>query len=821
MRRVAGVCVLISLLGSAIQHLEAQTDLPDAPHTVAVSEPTHTRAAYVDRYELRPGEDPQNHLGFPLLQHIAADQLHFWTAPSRFEKKDLRWILPFSGITAGLIASDSWMARQVPDSSSQLKRSQNISNYGAYSLLAAGGGSFLLGHMTNNDHLRETGLLAGEAVINSTAVAYALKTVTQRQRPLDGNGNGSFFQGGSSFPSEHSAIAWSVAGVVAHEYPGPLTKLAAYGLASAVTLTRVTGKEHFPSDVVIGSALGWYFAHEVYRAHHDNGLRGAAWGDLVEEPTAAEKGPRNPKNMGSPYVPLDSWIYPVFDRLAALGFTQGAHDGIRPWTRMECARLVDETTERVRYEGQWEGEAGKLLNSLAVEFAPETARLNGAANLAFSVDSVYTRVTGISGPPLSDSYHFAQTIGNDFGRPYGEGFNSIAGLTAHAVAGPLSVEVQGEYQQAPSTPSYTSAVQQAIANLDGTLPLPNGTGSISRFQLMNAAVGLTFSNIKISFGRSSSWFGPSETGSLIMSDNATPVTALTIDTVSPFRVPLLSRLLGPARTDFFVGQLSGHHWVFDGTKLLGPTIDPQPFIHANKISFKPTENLEFGMGFTAIFGGPGLPFTWSNFLRSFYSHKASIAENPGKRASSFDLSYRIPGLRNWVTFYLDSLVVDEISPILSSRPSVNPGLYFPRIPKVPKLDLRVEGIDTDHHDHHFGPGFVYTDRRYRDGYTSDGNILGNYIGRDGTGGQAWATYWFTTRNRLQMGFRHIEVDRDFLQGGHANDFSVRSDWMLTPGIAVSGFLQYERWAFPLLAPVPKSDVTASFQITYTPHWRIH
>src|SRR5208337_3482667 len=161
----------------------------------------------------------------------------------------------------------------------------------------------------------------GEAALNSTAVAYLFKTMTRRPRPLEGNGNGTFFQGGTSFPSEHSAIAWSVASVVAHEYPGTLPKIAAYGLAPAVTLTRVTGKQHFPSDVVVGSALGWYLGRQIYRAHHDPELGGASWGNLRGDNEDAsekdtEKESRPPGKMGSPFMPLDSWVYPALEKLA-------------------------------------------------------------------------------------------------------------------------------------------------------------------------------------------------------------------------------------------------------------------------------------------------------------------------------------------------------------------------------------------------------------------------------------------------------------------------------------------------------------------------
>src|SRR5207248_10449921 len=67
------------------------------------------------------------------------------------------------------------------------------------------------------------------------------------------------------------------------------------------------------------------------------------------------------------------------------------------------------------------------------------------------------------------------------------------------------------------------------------------------------------------------------------------------------------------------------------------------------------------------------------------------------------------------------------------------------------------------HTREFTPGFVYYGfRRYRDGYTNDGNILGSWIGRAGRGGQGWLTYWFSPRSTLQFGYRYQKVDRDFL-----------------------------------------------------------
>ncbi len=363
---------------------------------------------------------------------------------------------------------------------------------------------------------------------------------------------------------------------------------------------------------------------------------------------------------------------------------------------------------------------------------------------------------------------------------------------------------------------------QAIANADLTLPVSNATAQADRFQLLEGAVSLNLHNTQISFGKQSLWLGPGEAGPLLFSNNAESIVMLKIDSVSPYRIPLLSSVLGPVRTEYFIGQLSGQQFELNSTTLLGPgNIKPQPFLDGYKISFKPTPNLEFGMGITAQFVGPGLPFTWGNFIKTFYFHSqtgpTSSNNNPGKRLSAFDFSYRIPGLRKWLTVYNDSLVVDEISPIGSSRPTLNPGIYMPQIPKLPKLELRAEGL-KEPLTSEFAPGFVYYGlRRYRSGYTNDGDLLGNWIGRAGRGGQGWLTYSFSPRSRVQLGYRLQEVSKDFIGGGRLVDYSARTDLMLAPRVGVSALLQYEQWRFPVLAPDRQSNVTASVQFTFYPH----
>ena len=788
-----------------------------------------TKETNSENEQLQPGEDPENRLLLPFVKHVVGDQEQFWTSPLHWQKKDLKWIVPGASVTAAFVASDSWLSKQVP--LSHIDTSKKISDYGTYSFIALGGASYLLGTMNHNDHLSETGLLAGEAAINATGVAYAFKGITQRPRPYQGNEHGSFFTGGGSFPSEHSAVAWSVASVWAHEYPGWLSQMAAYGLASTVTLTRVTSRQHFPSDAIIGSVLGWYFGRQVYRAHHDQTLGGSAWGNLFEEEEGGKE--RNPAFMGSPYIPLDSWIYPAMERLIAMGYIRSNILGMRPWTRMACASLLDEAQDKPA-DGGRQGTANTIFATLANEFEPEIARLDGASNLAVRLESVYTRTMGISGAPLRDGIHFGQTIINDYGRPYWEGFNNITGFTADAQAGPLSIYVRGEYQHAPAMPSYTASVLEATAAADFTPPLANGSGVVDRFALLDSNVSVTVNNLQISFGKQSVWLGPGESGSLQMTNNAAPFPMIKIDEVAPHEIPGLSRLLGPSRAEFFVGQLSGHHWEFcvvstcqsypGHPDVVGPNISPQPFIQGGKISFQPTRNLEFGMGMTAMFGGPGLPVTFDNFFRTYYAHTPQdLSKNPGKRFSAADVTYKIPGARNWLTLYLDAMTWDEISPLGSTRANVNPGIHMAAVPRIPKLELRAEGfnISRTSHSGQFVPGWVYYNLdRYRSGYVNDGNLLGSWIGRAGRGGQGWATYWFSTRDKLQASYRLQTVSPGFLGGGRLADYSAQGEFMLGNQVSISGLFQYEQWRFPVISSQRQTNETVSVQMNFYPHLQI-
>ena len=209
-----------------------------------------------------------------LAVNVVMDQKDIWTSPFHMNRRTaLPWILVTLG-TGALIATDRRSSRALPNTVDQVSISKDVSNIGAvYTVLPITIGMYAGGALAHNAKARETGVLSGEAVIDTLITVGILKAVTQRPRPYEKNGNGTFFSGGGSFPSGHAAESWALASVIAHEYNGNIIyPITAYGLASLVTFSRLSGQQHFASDIFVGSAIGWFTGRYVFKTHVDHSI---------------------------------------------------------------------------------------------------------------------------------------------------------------------------------------------------------------------------------------------------------------------------------------------------------------------------------------------------------------------------------------------------------------------------------------------------------------------------------------------------------------------------------------------------------------------
>jgi PAP2 superfamily len=205
--------------------------------------------------------------------HILKDQAAIWTSPARIKTHDLVWLIPLASATGAAIATDHHtMASVVSHDPDFTQANIDASNALIGGLIAAPVALYGYGHFQEDPHAREAGILGGEALLDGVVVEQGMKLIFWRERPAVDNAHGLFFQSSagvnSSLPSSHSVLAWSAAAVIAEEYPSLWTKLGVYSFATGVSVTRVLGQEHFPTDVLVGSAVGWLVGHYVYRAHH-------------------------------------------------------------------------------------------------------------------------------------------------------------------------------------------------------------------------------------------------------------------------------------------------------------------------------------------------------------------------------------------------------------------------------------------------------------------------------------------------------------------------------------------------------------------------
>jgi membrane-associated phospholipid phosphatase len=228
------------------------SELPDAP------QPQHNADAVTLRATPR---------------QILKDQEAIWTSPLRVRVRDLLWLAPLTLATGAAIGTDHLAMTSVVSRDPEFNKANvDASNVLTAGLIVAPVALFARGHFEGDAHSTETGILSGEAIVDGVVVEQGMKLIFWRERPHVDSSRGRFFQSSvgidSSFPSSHTVLTWASAAVIADEYPSRWTELLVYSAATGVSVTRVLGQEHFPSDVLIGSAAGWLVGHYVYRKHH-------------------------------------------------------------------------------------------------------------------------------------------------------------------------------------------------------------------------------------------------------------------------------------------------------------------------------------------------------------------------------------------------------------------------------------------------------------------------------------------------------------------------------------------------------------------------
>ena len=649
-----------------------------------------------------------------------------------------------------------------------------------------------------------------------------------------------------------------MASVIGSEYPGWLTRAAVYGLAGTVSVSRVLSEQHFPSDVLVGSVTGWLIGHYVYHAHHNYTLnpydsprplpRNYIAQNTASRQSLPDPSPRlppptgfglppdpiehrppphfdaDPDTIGSTNVPMDSWIYPALERLAALGLIPTQNAAIRPWTRQECLRQLhqaQEIADRLSLSSPGlVAEAHRLMTDLDRELSSESTSYQELA-----LESAYARYGTIAGPALNDSFHFGQTWWNDFGRPQGRGSNAIAGFSARAHYGRLFFYAREEYQHSPGVPEQSAERTALINQLDRIqendpyIQPPVASAAYERQRPLEMYAGIAFAGNAVSFGKQQLYWGPTTMGPLAFSSNAEPTYNLRFVSTRPHPLPLIPSV-GTYRFDIVIGKLSGHSY------------PARPWYNGQKISFNFGDNLELSFTRWSVFWGVGHPITLHSFKQNVFSFNSTGGgagggggsagygdrDDPGDRKSNFDFRYRPPFFNRMVTLYADAYSDDDPNPISAPRRAIwNPGIYFARLPWLPHMDLRVEAVSSQGLATDFGGQHFFMNNQYLDSNTNKGYLLGNAIGRDARAIEGRTGYWFSARTRVEAGYRQNKGSTLFLPGGATiTDGFINGSYAINRHWTAQIFTQYERFLIPSYMPGAQHNTSGWFQLTWNP-----
>src|SRR5437899_11963455 len=123
----------------------------------------------------------------------------------------------------------------------------------------------------------------------------------------------------------------------------------------------------------------------------------------------------------------------------------------------------------------------------------------------------------------------------------------------------------------------------------------------------------------------------------------------------PFTLPWIFRDIGPMKIELLVGRMRGNDFPSD------------PIVHGEKVTFKPTKNLDFGFSRTTEFGGDGRAMTLGAIWHSYVAYVSSVNyganDNSSPRVGGFDFCYRLPSGSNWPTLCEDAMTVYDLKPL--------------------------------------------------------------------------------------------------------------------------------------------------------------
>ncbi len=392
-------------------------------------------------------------------------------------------------------------------------------------------------------------------------------------------------------------------------------------------------------------------------------------------------------------VPLDHWSYPALEKLANYGLIDSAMLTIKPISRVEMARHIGRAMASLDDMHDPPSVLRRIVQRLRKEF-------KGDLILIGAIDDTFTESFV---KPVEDPYirylHAERKpdLENMQGDTFEAGSNYRAGFaTRIKLRDRVAFYLHPEYRLSSN-------------DHDNHVRLVEGYSKVQAGPL------------EVQTGKDSLWWGPGYRGSILMSNNARPLTMVKVTNPQPVQLPWILRRLGPFRAQWFLTELDDDRVVSDA-KLSGV-----------RVNFKPLAVWEVGFSRVFMFAGQGVPSV--DLLDYARLLTATRNQEEDNQIAGFDTSLLLPladipygrylPLRS-VKLYVDAAGEDEAGGIPSNWGALG-GIQLNDLLKTGRTDFRMEYADN----HVAGkPDVFYNHSVYQSGYTYEGRVIGHFMGTD-------------------------------------------------------------------------------------------
>ena len=511
-------------------------------------------------------------------------------------------------------------------------------------------------------------------------------------------------------------------------------------------------------------------------------------------------------------VPLDNWAYPALEKLDGFGLLRSDLPGIRPFTRMEVARLVQEAlTEKEYLSTPLPPLAGYLLDKFKREYKAELGAYGGEGGAPPStyikpIEEVQARYVYLDGEPRAflniDRFGQGQYPKSRYGIIASEGtplvYNNEG--VVYGKNNNFSLQFSSSFRYLNIFSGYLEPLLVArqhegrISNFSAIdiQSLPGHLGQFDHVEvdLLKGYGKISPWNVELEVGRDSMWWGNGRHGEFIFTNNAAPLPMLKLSNPIPSLLPWYFRYLGPFKYSFFASRLEDDRVI------------QHPLLMGVRADFKPLPILEIGFNTTFISSGKGQPpLTASDFFSAVFGFGFGVKNELDQRAG-MDVRLQLPFLRN-TEIYVEYAGEDSGGPQYPEEwlglgdIGWLVGVYVPRLTDDGRSDLRLEFAHNAHRVDST-PGFWYGNGQFKSGYTYEGMILGHHMGGDAVDVFVRTTRYI--RNDLVLGLDYDHMTRGItlneITNEHVNQFGadltyeVRDDLSIT---ARYGFETVDNW----------------------------